>query len=428
MVLFPVSNRHVHAISIDGGDPLWSTWYRGLTSTMPVVTEDAFYLSTGEEFLAFEPREARIGTSDIGGWNTPGGNPAYTRYRSHAATIRDEAPIEFEVQLESDFRERFITGPLLVSEGKVMAWMVARDALTGEVIWRPPGFLWPQAVTGTVCAMSGFQGTVLGVSMSDGGVKWDTAVGEKPFRVNAADGKIIATHPNEGARALAAESGEVLWSTDEHGGAWQPLIGKDAVYVPDPDEEERIRSYDLASGDELAARDVPALESIQRGGRAINWPPEFDGGQRMPLLGDEQVFLPAAGTVVALDRSTLETDWQREITTTGSVSAAALAFDGDRLYYTFSDGIVALDPGSGETRWEREMDSSPSDLIVGGDTMYVPAWQTLHGVDPDSGADMWTRDFDDVLAEMALGDDRLFIRSKSPPMEDPDPRLRVLTA
>lgn len=108
-----------------------------------------------------------------------------------------------------------------------------------------------------------------------------------------------------------------------------------------------------------------------------------------PTLGRQSAFVTSVDDgVVAVDRITGETVWERNDLTTVSSTPA---LDGDRLYLGTVDGVVALQRTKGATVWRRELGAShaASPTVLDG-TVYIGSGQSVYALDSASGTVEWS--------------------------------------
>ncbi len=108
-----------------------------------------------------------------------------------------------------------------------------------------------------------------------------------------------------------------------------------------------------------------------------------------PTLGQQKAFVTSVRDgVVAVERATGETVWERNDLTTVSSTPA---LSGDRLYFGTVDGVVALQRDEGTVVWRRELGVShaASPTVLDG-TVYIGSGQSVYALDSESGTVEWS--------------------------------------
>lgn len=245
------------------------------------------------------------------------------------------------------------------------AFLRALDPASGEELWRTRTDDHPQA-TGLSSPVVFERYVVVGLSSNEivregatfrGGVAaFDRDTGELLWRDYTADPphngasvwSTVAIDPE--ARAVFAGSGQNY--TGEAGPK------SDALFALDVDSGARLWTHQTVEGDVFTPIN-PGGPDADFGANPILFEAEIDGSVRRLVAAGQK-----NGMFWALDRTTGATVWQRSLGRGSPLTGGVLnngAFDGDRILVANNDPgagfgtLFALDPSSGETLWQREL-------------------------------------------------------------------------
>lgn len=206
-------------------------------------------------------------------------------------------------------------------------------------------------------------------------------------------------------RAVATDTGELLWSVSDDGGEFTgtrrtPAIADGVVY------------YTTEVGTVVArATDGTLLWSVEADGPAD---PGESSARRVygsdPVVGDGRVFVNLGDGVYALDARTGAVRWKIPVVT---ITPGTPALADGAVYFTRPDGYaVAAGAESGEPLWSHRL----PDVFLGaptveGGTVYVPAEgrPSVVALRAEDGSERWTFDAGAALeASVAVVDDTVY--------------------
>jgi outer membrane protein assembly factor BamB len=196
-------------------------------------------------------------------------------------------------------------------------------------------------------------------------------------------------------RAVATDTGDVLWSASPDGGG---------------EFEGTRRTPTVADGVVYYTTEVGTVVARTTDGTRL-WTVEADGpadpgeasARRVygsdPVVGDGRVFVNAGDGVYALDARTGAVRWKIPVVT---VSPGTPALADGAVYFTRPDGyVVAAETASGEPLWSsRQPGVYPGAPAVEGETVYIPAegGPSVVALDTEDGGERWTFDAGAELA------------------------------
>lgn len=209
------------ALDAETGEEVYRRTIRGMSAKAPSVGDGNVYTVVPSEdqddgiLVAFET------TSGTEQWRV------------------DTAPYGMEV---------FTTPPVSVADGRVYVAMddaVARDASTGEEVWRTPTNNLkgkttnaPAVVGGTVyVGTGGERGTFYALSADDGSIEWERDAESDRFSSAAVTDDTVYVSmqtidsPPEGVLALSTDDGSKKWLSEDVSVLESPIRGEEYVYV-----------------------------------------------------------------------------------------------------------------------------------------------------------------------------------------------------
>ena len=193
-----------------------------------------------------------------------------------------------------------------------------------------------------------------------GQLLWTFETGHSLWGKPATDGEIVyLPSMDHHVYALQADSGAVVWETDDLGGALvaQPVLGEDGIL------------YIGTFGSEIVALDT------KRQGQIV-WRTPTNGWVWSSVLLQDGVlyFGDLSGSLFALDAATGSEKWKFAATDVQKPAISGTpAILGDTLYYVTEGGsIFALDWSNGGQKWSKQFDANfyPGPMIVD-DTIYL---------------------------------------------------------
>lgn len=269
-------------------------------------------------------------------------------------------------------------------------------------------------------------------------VRWRHGLDEavRPFPPTA-DEEYVVVATNEGAFALAADSGELAWTYDVEGQpTGSPAIGDDTVYLatmaPDEwdDTDGRVHAIDRTSGQRTWVLDTercftPTVHegTVYVGGAAVHaigcdlgeerW--QFRGATESDSISlpnaaahpsldpDSATVYTGAASVCALDAETGDVRWRRSVDERiqlPPIVTAGTVFAGGH------DGAVyALDADTGEERWRRWIEGRPWVSATDGERLYLgDEARDVRALDAETGDDIWTHATDAETSPVAVAD------------------------
>ncbi|MFF3505209.1 PQQ-binding-like beta-propeller repeat protein [Streptomyces sp. NPDC003247] len=180
--------------------------------------------------------------------------------------------------------------------------------------------------------------------------------GGMPRCVYDAD-RLICVQPGQ-VSALDTAHGRVLWRhplSDGDGRGEAPVLAGGLAQVL-TDSGKRVEALDPSSGETRWERDVSAYSGVRYAGGTL-------------------LLTSADGTVTGVDAASGRTGWQRRVP--GAGEAYFASFTGDPLAYvtsTSDDGrtlVTAVDPATGDVRWEERFDGTLTLAGSDGDSLVL---------------------------------------------------------
>lgn len=186
----------------------------------------------------------------------------------------------------------------------------------------------------------------------------------------AADGQVVA---------LDAESGDRRWAyggTGRHDG-YTPLSVADAVYFGHCGHDDCIGLY-----------------AVERDGEE-RWAEQVGVGWDGPVAGDDAVYAASdVGFVRALDATTGESNWERDLGDSGG--GARIVDVADAVYVETESAVLALDRADGTVRWRYDADALADEIVldttVSNGTASVVTTERVRAV--ADGTERWRRGFE----------------------------------
>lgn len=233
-------------------------------------------------------------------------------------------------------------------------------------------------------------GRTLYVGHEDGGLTAFGADGETRWRaetdgpargVAASADRVYAVTDGDELVAFAPDDGERLWSADsDDSGGDVALAGTvDGTYVH---REATATSTEVTAFAPDGERRWSA--TLSAGGV----------GNARPVLVDDTLYVPARGSLFALDREDGDDRWSHSAGSRGSPAVA----DG-AVYLSDGERVSALDAANGEERWRfapegwRARVSAPA---AAEGVAYVGGRSALYALDGDGGSVRWRVDSGEV--------------------------------
>jgi len=171
--------------------------------------------------------------------------------------------------------------------------------------------------------------------------------------------QLTAKPAYDGARAYFSIADDRIVAYNLVDGAQQWLVSAKAVRQP-------------AAGDDLLfVPEEGSLVARSESDGSVRWQAPLDHALTATPAWQKGhlVLATAAGIVRSLDTADGRERWSRSL---GTVVAAPAAFGGGRVYLSTADGrIVALDAASGEPVWERRLGGVPSEILALDDRVYA---------------------------------------------------------
>lgn len=231
------------------------------------------------------------------------------------------------------------------------------------------------------------KGILCNATASDGSLVWSLPQGEKCPSGIVTDGDTAYISTFKGnIRAVSIKNGYVVWSSPIDG----PIMGRMAVFAG--------KLYASTWSKRVVCLTQAAGEPIWQ----IRTDQNFSGGLAVSRSG--LLALPDIGKGLCLNPSKGSTLWTMPI---GGLSRSAPVSDGERIYYTLTDGTIrAIHISSGNQLWsvdlKGEIWSSP--CVSGKRVLAAAADQPLACVDSYSGMLLWKSQVDDYLDSAPVAD------------------------
>jgi outer membrane protein assembly factor BamB len=275
-----------------------------------------------------------------------------------------------------------------------MQWQIAHDRAA----------TWIDSAEGMVL-IADAEGTLLGMSLCDGTVRWRRA--GNPWRWLALAGRnLIGLRAGGGLSSLHAATGRRIWSVEVDTGLRLLGVKGEALYCLDPQNAELLR-IDLAAGQvrTIGRRVVglPALGSryiiFKRtwvvGAEEITWlrgarvshtclklfsvAPRlrFDVDCTLAVFGD-YAFLIAPGEITALGLLKGEMRWVRP----SRMDSVLLGVSTGVVFLAEGNAVVALSAQTGLTVWEMETSAPARNVLVSIDdqAVYLADGDVVHRI------------------------------------------------
>ncbi|HEV2331798.1 MAG TPA: outer membrane protein assembly factor BamB [Gammaproteobacteria bacterium] len=231
-------------------------------------------------------------------------------------------------------------------------------------------------------------GSVYALSLADGSILWRTKT-RLPLSAGPAvgSGMVVAASSGGVVVALDPASGKILWQTDLEGEILTvPAIGTGSVVVRTTDG--RIVALASDSGKQLwkSSYDVPRLILRGAGDPVIVDRTVYDGlnsGQLVALGMDDgkQAWVATVGTPKG----------SNELARLADVNGV-LAVSGDEIYSAAYRGpVVALNRSSGQVIWSRDISSYNGAAADDNDVYVTDLNSAIWALDRSNGAPIWTQ-------------------------------------
>ncbi|WP_049928814.1 PQQ-binding-like beta-propeller repeat protein [Halopiger goleimassiliensis] len=318
-------------------------------------------------------------------WRMYGGDLQHTGYRSGMQgptgdSVEAEPMVEFEQPGESG--PTLVDGTLYFNTGD--GYVYAIDLESGEQVWRydleNAGYWGPTVHDGVVYTT--FQHKLFAIDAAEGELIWErevlsSSVRGRLYSPRPTDDGLIVQGGNELHR-VEYEAGDVT-SLAELDDGWTnslsavPAIDDDAAYLA---SDETVYAIDLATGD-------------------VRW--EFQNEEAIDLRDYDPVVVD--GTVFvgpyALDIANGSKRWELEAGTPHNPSPSV---DGEHAYYNVAGTWLAADVTTGETEWTVDVNPDPRGAkpVVTDDLVYFCRGLDLAAIETDSGTVRWEYYTDDV--------------------------------
>jgi outer membrane protein assembly factor BamB len=271
--------------------------------------------------------------------------------------------------------------------------LYALDAENGKVLWSYPGAIGtPAAVGGVVYADACTQ--IDALDSHSGALLWSyemlnlsTCTTTAP---TVADGEVFVAASNDTLYALAAKTGELVWSykpSDDYSYSFSPAVIGGTIYACD------IECFALneQTGTLLWTYTLPCCEAAE--GIAV---------------AQGLVFIEQDGSVYALDAATGFLVWQDAVDSFSGVLAVANGI----CYGSGGDGLVALDPNTGALLWQSPTGEISSAAVANGVVYPYYLGATIFALDAEKGDVLWTYTTGTAgLGGLIVADGRIFASS-----------------
>ena len=241
-------------------------------------------------------------------------------------------------------------------------------------------------------------GSLVSLSLSDGGLNWITEIGGNLSATPHADetGVFVASEnfvppdsvsPASGAlRALSRLSGVTLWMRSVHAPLQGSLISNDTVIFGGA-ADGRLYAIRKLSGEVLWVRqNIVAFAS-------------------QPILSEDTLFLgDEGGTLWAIDSATGKTVWRYR--TQGAVRAS-VAIVGENIFVGSNDGFVyAFNKRNGRLRWRTRAGAAVQSVTLTGRCLVATSLDNfVYCLSLQKGRKVWKRQLAGRIAAQPLATD-----------------------
>jgi len=224
--------------------------------------------------------------------------------------------------------------------------------------------------------------------------------------------------------------GRVRWWSDTFGVTTSPVIEDETVYIGSGFKHQSVFAFDRDTGDRtwqteigdsvdhlertLAVNDgtvyaaTDEVSALDTETGAQEWSEYVDALWGI-TFADETVFAAAGGggPIVALDETSDETRWSRDIHTI-TPPAVARGY----VFVVGNDNLIALDAESGETEWTATIDRAGGPPTVADGTVVVGTRENLFAHDVTTGDHEWTLEGDFRYTDISTRDGTLYLTGR----------------